>query len=203
MSKMDWDRVGREKRIQMHGSAGINEEDTIGNEPLGSTRDEPYWPGLSGGRPGDLYRSRTARSNGIGENPDPALVIFFNLFVSQSEDDAILEQCSDQELRECRDTCQSLLNSLSGLTWSPDQKQSSAASMVTRSVGGQEATKVPVLIIALRTINLFSKHEEHLNACSNLEIQRFRKICQETRERVVLKILQRETVSRPASQPAL
>src|ERR1035438_7510121 len=107
---MDWDRVRREKRIQLHGSAGINEEDTIGNEPLGSTRDEPYWPGVPRARPGDLYRSSTARSNGTGENPDPVLVIFFNLFVSQSEDDAILEQCSDLELRECRDTCPSLLN---------------------------------------------------------------------------------------------
>jgi hypothetical protein len=193
---MDWDRVRSERLTRIRGWEGVDADHSGGDGPLGTKWDEPYWPSVPGGKLGDLYRSRTARPNADGETDASPLVVLFDTFVSESKDNESLEKCTDQELHECRDTCRSILNRVSGLTWSSDPEHKGATSIELNAAGKPDAIKNSSLIVIIRIIYTFSKREKNLYECTDSELQRFHDICQTTIKRVALQFLNRETVKR-------
>jgi hypothetical protein len=188
--RRDWDKARIEDRTRKNGWQGVDAEHSGGDGPLGTKRDEPYWPSVPGGKPGDLYRSKTGRLNEKGEFQEPVLVMLFNSFVSDSKDDSILEKCTNAELDECRNVCGSLLNRFSGLTWASGEERKRPFSNTVQAPKGKKGS---ALMELLRVIAFISEIRSQFEACTDAELCEFKEICQTTGKRAALEILKRRS----------
>ena len=146
-----------------------------GEGPFGSGRDELYWS-IRSNRPGDMSRSKTTGANGDGDSHGSPLVVFFGTLVELSSGGKgfNLKDCSNQELRDLRDTCESIMNKISGLTWATNKTRKITHPSANPAAGAKKRAWMAVLGI----IDIYCNDENELFACTNSELQEFHDTCE-------------------------
>jgi hypothetical protein len=112
MTVRNFKKTREDKLMKDHGTVRVGEEDTSpGGGSMPFSGDQIFWP-ANGKKPGDLYRTVTAKRHGAGEEASSALVVLLRIVHSLSEGNESIEKCTNSELRECRDICQSIVRGL-------------------------------------------------------------------------------------------
>lgn len=150
MTERHWDKVRYEDLIRVRGTENVESDHSGGDGPPGYI-EEPRWMTEPGRKIGDLYRAATSKSSADKVVRCILVKSLFETVRNGLDNQRKVNECTDAELRECREICERLIGRLGLEGIRAIQPQTAISRMqLSRTVASG-----PDLIMTIRAIDMF------------------------------------------------